>query len=51
MTKKARSEKPVLPKLEIPEIKKEPKIERKENDTIQIEKEPKGKGKGKKNKQ
>ncbi len=50
MTKK---EKPVLPKLEIPEIKKETKLERKENaesqKTIQIEKDPKGKGK--KNKQ
>jgi hypothetical protein len=48
MTKK---DKPVLPKLEIPEINDKPKLERKETNTIQIEKEPKGKGKVKKNKQ
>jgi hypothetical protein len=48
MTKK---DKPVLPKLEIPEIKENPKLERKETESIQIEQKPKGKGKVKKNKQ
>jgi hypothetical protein len=47
----AKKDKPVLPKLEIPEIKEKGKLERKETETIQIEKEPKGKGKVKKNKQ
>ena len=50
MTKK---NKPILLNLEIPEVKdKNPKLERKETETIQIEKpEIKGKGKVKKNKQ